>query len=58
MHATTHYRMTYGYEPFDFPVAYNSFLREVSLPIYPGLSDNDVDQVLEALTKLFVYYKK
>lgn len=58
VHATTHYRMTYGYEPFDFPVAYNSFLREVSLPIYPGLSDRDIDQVLEALAKLFDYYKK
>jgi dTDP-4-amino-4,6-dideoxygalactose transaminase len=58
VHAMTHYRMTYGYEPFDFPVAYNSFLREVSLPIYPGLNNADVDHVLGALAKLFDYYKK
>ncbi len=58
VHAMTHYRMTYGYEPYDFPIAYNSFLREVSLPLYPGLSDTDVNQVLAALKKLFEYYGK
>ena len=56
VHAMTHYRMTYGYEPYDFPVAYNCFLHEVSLPIYPGLNDTDAEQVLEALNKLFAYY--
>jgi len=58
VHAMTHYRMTYGYEPFDFPVAYNCFLQEVSLPIYAGLKDAEVDQVLEALSKLFSFYMK
>jgi dTDP-4-amino-4,6-dideoxygalactose transaminase len=58
MHAMTHYRMTYGYEPFDFPVAYSCFLQEVSLPIHPGLKDEGVDQVLEALSKLFSFYMK
>jgi dTDP-4-amino-4,6-dideoxygalactose transaminase len=58
VHAMTHYRMTYGYEPYDFPIAYSCFLQEVSLPIYPGLDDKEVGQVLEALRKLLSYYAK
>jgi dTDP-4-amino-4,6-dideoxygalactose transaminase len=58
VHAMTHYRMTYGYEPYDFPVAYSCFQQEVTLPLYPGLTDDHVRQVLQALDRLFIFYAK
>jgi dTDP-4-amino-4,6-dideoxygalactose transaminase len=56
VHAMSYYRDTYGYEPYDFPVAYSSFTREVSLPLYPHMSDEDVNNVIEAVVKLLEYY--
>jgi dTDP-4-amino-4,6-dideoxygalactose transaminase len=58
VHLMSYYKKTYGYKPEDFPNAYRIFLNEVSLPIYPQMSQTDVDNVLEALSKLFSYYKK
>jgi len=58
VHTMSYYRNTFGYEPYDFPVAYSSYLKEVSLPIYPKMRDSDVNDVIEALSRLFARYKK
>ena len=58
VHLMSYYKKTYGYKPDDFPNAYRVFQNEVSLPIYPQMSQTDVDDVLEALSKLFAFYKK
>ena len=39
----------YGYQPEDFPVAHEQFLRLVTLPLNLRLSDQDVDDVIEAV---------
>lgn len=48
-----------GYKIEDFPVAYDSYSREISLPIYPQLSNEQVDYicevVLDACKKLVNY---
>jgi len=49
LHIHPYYRDTYGFTPDDFPVAYHEFLREVSLPIYSGMTDRDVDDVIAAV---------
>jgi len=49
IHVHPYYRDTYGYQPDDFPVAYAEYLRAISLPIYPGMTDEDVDSVIEAV---------
>ncbi|MEM6325504.1 MAG: DegT/DnrJ/EryC1/StrS family aminotransferase [Bacteroidota bacterium] len=49
LHLHPYYRETYGYVPEDFPVAYGQYLREVSLPIYSKMSDDDVEDVIEAV---------
>ncbi len=38
-----------GYSIDDFPVSYDKFSREISLPIYPQLTDDQVDYVLSAV---------
>ncbi|MFQ5568406.1 MAG: DegT/DnrJ/EryC1/StrS family aminotransferase [Rhodothermales bacterium] len=49
LHLHPYYRETYGYRPEDYPVAYREYQREVSLPIYSKMSDDDVQDVIEAV---------
>jgi dTDP-4-amino-4,6-dideoxygalactose transaminase len=38
-----------GYKIEDYPVAYDNYAREISLPIYPQLTDNEVDYICTAI---------
>lgn len=49
LHLHPYYRRTYGYAPGDLPVANAQFEREISLPIYPDLANDEVDYVVERL---------
>jgi dTDP-4-amino-4,6-dideoxygalactose transaminase len=49
VHLHPYYRDRYGYRPEDFPVAYGSYQRMLSLPLHPGLSDGDVQDVIGAV---------
>ena len=44
----TFYRES-GYDIADYPVAYDNFAREISLPVYYDLTDEMVDTVIEAV---------
>ena len=52
LHLHPYYRDTYGYQPEDFPAAYNEFQREVSLPIYSKMTDTDIEDVVEAVSAI------
>lgn len=49
LHLHPYYRRTYGYAAADLPVATREYEREISLPIYPDLTDAEVERVVEAL---------
>lgn len=49
IHLHPYYRDKYGYKPEDFPIAHAEYLRSVSLPLHPGLTDQDVQDVIEAV---------
>jgi dTDP-4-amino-4,6-dideoxygalactose transaminase len=49
LHLHPYYRETYGYQPQDFPVAYREYQRAISLPIYSRMSDQDVQDVVDAV---------
>src|SRR5207247_3445498 len=51
-HLHAFYRKKYGNRPDDFPIAYGAYQRLVSLPLFPGMQDQDVDDVVESVTKL------
>ena len=51
LHLHPYYRRTYGYSPGDLPVAERQYEREISLPIYPDLLDEDVDRVARSLNR-------
>lgn len=52
LHIHPYYRDKYGYVPEDFPVAYETYTRIVSLPIYPKMTDEDVQKVIEAVANV------
>ena len=52
LHMHPYYRRTFGYEPDDFPVARAEYEREISLPIYPDLTDDEVDRVTDSLARI------
>ncbi len=47
-----------GYKKGDFPNAEYIGERTISLPLYPKLTDEDVKDVISAVTKVLNYYKK
>jgi dTDP-4-amino-4,6-dideoxygalactose transaminase/FlaA1/EpsC-like NDP-sugar epimerase/lipopolysaccharide/colanic/teichoic acid biosynthesis glycosyltransferase len=50
IHLHRFYREKYGYRPEDFPVAFREYQRMISLPLHPGMSDRDVEDVIEAVS--------
>lgn len=52
LHLHRYYRERYGYEPEDFPVTYREFQRLVSLPVYPRMTEQDVDDVIAAVEEI------
>ncbi len=49
LHLHPYYRREWGYRPSDLPVASREFERVVSLPLWPGMSDADVERVVGGL---------
>ena len=52
VHLHSFYASTYGYRRGDFPVAEAAFDSLISLPLYPGLKDDDIAYVAAALEEL------
>jgi dTDP-4-amino-4,6-dideoxygalactose transaminase len=49
LHIHPYYREMYGYRPGDYPTAYAQYRREVSLPIYSRMTDQDVCDVTQTV---------
>jgi dTDP-4-amino-4,6-dideoxygalactose transaminase len=52
VHLHPFYRDTYGWQPESFPVAYGEYQRCVSLPLHPRLTDQEVDDVIQAVVEI------
>lgn len=52
VHLMSYYRETYGYKEGDLPVAESYFDTIVSLPLYPKMTDADVQDVINAVTDI------
>jgi perosamine synthetase len=58
LHLHPYYREKFGYKPRDFPNASAVFERIVSLPIYPGMTEADVERVVEAVKDTAQKYRR
>jgi len=52
LHLHPYYQKAHGYKKGDFPNAEYLFDREVSLPLYPGMNEEDVRYVAEAIKEI------
>jgi UDP-4-amino-4,6-dideoxy-N-acetyl-beta-L-altrosamine transaminase len=52
IHLQPYYQKKFGFKRGDFPVAETYYNNEVSLPIYPDLSIDDVELVVENIMKI------
>lgn len=43
-----------GYNISDYPVAYDNYSREISLPIYPQLTDDHIDFICKSVEKAYL----
>ena len=49
LHLHPYYRRQWGYRPEDCPVASAEYERVISLPLWPGMSGDDIDRVVSGL---------
>ena len=52
------YRNTFGYSSEEFPASNWVYERIVSLPIYPGMTDENIESVVEAVLSVVKKYRK
>jgi perosamine synthetase len=58
VHLHPYYRHHFGYKGGEYPVAEEAYERLISLPMFHGMSDEDVQDVIHAVTKLTEHYRK
>jgi perosamine synthetase len=58
LHLHPFYRETFGYKPEDFPNATAAFEKILSLPIFPGMGDERVNRVIEAVRSTALEYRR
>jgi len=58
VHKHPYYRDALGFRPGDFPVAERVYPAIFTLPIYPRMTDDDVDDVVAALAKVLAHTKR
>ncbi len=56
VHLHPYYRERFGYQDGDYPVAEEAYERLISLPMFHGMSDQDVEDVIQAVGKVVKYY--
>jgi UDP-4-amino-4,6-dideoxy-N-acetyl-beta-L-altrosamine transaminase len=58
VHFHPFYQREPGYRQGDYPVAESYYERAITLPLFPGMSDEDVEDVVKAVEKVIGYYRK
>ena len=56
VHLHPYYRERFGYRGGEFPVAESAYERLISLPMFHGMSDQDVNDVIEAVAKTMTHF--
>ena len=58
VHSHPYYRERFGYKGGEFPVAEDAYTRLISLPMFHGMSDQDVKDVIAAVAKVSSTYSR
>jgi len=58
LHMHPYYRDTFGYKPSDLPCMAGVYPEIITLPLYPDLSEGDVDFVCETIKNLIARHRR
>jgi perosamine synthetase len=58
VHLHPYYRERFGYRGGEFPIAEDAYGRLISLPMFHGMSDQDVEDVVSAVHKVTTAYSR
>jgi perosamine synthetase len=50
VHLLSYYKQRYGHKRGDFPIAENYYDRTISIPLYPSLTNDEVEKVVKNIT--------
>ncbi len=51
------YYQSLGYKKGEYPVAESAYERIITLPLYPAMNDQDVQDVIDAVNKVVSHFK-
>jgi dTDP-4-amino-4,6-dideoxygalactose transaminase len=51
VHLQPFYRKNFGFNAGDFPVAEKFYERELSIPMYPALTDKDLNYISQTIVE-------
>jgi dTDP-4-amino-4,6-dideoxygalactose transaminase len=57
VHLQPYYQKRFGYRLGDFPKAENYYSRAITLPIFPKMTEKDINDVVKVVKKVINYYK-
>jgi UDP-4-amino-4,6-dideoxy-N-acetyl-beta-L-altrosamine transaminase len=58
VHLQPFYRQTFGYKEGDFPKAEEYYKTAITLPVFPAMTRQDVEDVVVAIQKVMEFYRK
>ena len=58
VHCHPYYRDRFGYRGREYPIAEDAYERLISLPMFHGMSDQDVEDVIAAVKKVIGHFAK
>jgi perosamine synthetase len=58
VHLHPYYRERFGYRGGEFPVAEDAYGRLISLPMFHGMTDGDVADVIAAVSKVIQHFMR
>ncbi|MBN1280618.1 MAG: UDP-4-amino-4,6-dideoxy-N-acetyl-beta-L-altrosamine transaminase [Candidatus Thermoplasmatota archaeon] len=58
LHYQPYYQRTLSYRKGDFPIAERYYDRTITLPLFPQMTDEDADDVIEAVQKVIHAYRR
>lgn len=58
LHLMPFYKQNYGFKKGDFPNAECAYKRVISLPLYPGLTSENIEYVIEKVKEIVIKHSK
>lgn len=58
VHLHPYYRNRFGYKGGDFPIVEDAYERLISVPMFHSMSDQDVEDVIQAVGKVVAHFRK